>query len=80
MAEDADPTRRVIPGYELLRPISRGGMGVAYLARQLSLGRLVVVKFLNRDPDHRSARASRPLPPRGGAHGEGFPSEHCNDL
>jgi len=52
MAEDADLTRRAIPGYELLRPIGRGGMGVAYLARQLSLGRHVVVKFLNRDPDH----------------------------
>ena len=42
----------VIPGYELLRPIGRGGMGVAYLAKQLSLGRRVVIKFLNRDPDH----------------------------
>jgi serine/threonine protein kinase len=46
MAEDADLTRRAIPGYELLRPIGRGAMGVAYLARQLSPGRLVVVKFL----------------------------------
>ena len=52
MAEDADLVRRVIPGYELLRPIGRGGMGVAYLAQQLSLGRRVVVKFLNWDPDH----------------------------
>ena len=52
MAEDADLTRHAIPGYELLRPIGRGGMGVAFLARQLSLGRRVVVKFLNRDPDH----------------------------
>src|SRR5271154_5863002 len=52
MAEDADLTGHVIPGYELLRPIGRGGMGAAYLARQLSLDRLVVIKFLNRDPDH----------------------------
>ena len=35
MADDADATRRVISGYELLRPIGRGGMAVAYLARQL---------------------------------------------
>ena len=52
MADDADRIRRVIPGYELLRPIGRGGMGVAYLAKQLSLDRLVVIKFLNRDRHH----------------------------
>ena len=52
MAENEDSTLPLIPGYELLRPIGQGGMGVAYLAKQLSLGRLVVIKFLNRDPDH----------------------------
>jgi serine/threonine-protein kinase len=50
MADDADVTQRVVPGYELLRPIGRGGMAVAYLARQLSLDRRVVLKFLFRDP------------------------------
>src|SRR4051812_2163870 len=51
MLKDADPDVRLIPGYELIRPIGRGGMGVAYLAKQLSLGRPVVIKFLTPGPD-----------------------------
>ena len=73
MAEDADLIRRAIPGYELLRPIGRGGMGVAYLARQLSLGRRVVDQVPESGPRSRPGRASRPLPPRGGADGAAFP-------
>jgi serine/threonine-protein kinase len=51
MLKDPELDVRLIPGYELLRPIGRGGMGVAYLARQLSLGRQVVIKILNPAPD-----------------------------
>jgi len=56
---DAAPVPGRLGGYELLREIGRGGMGVVYLAGQEALNRLVCVKVLLAGPHASEADVRR---------------------
>jgi WD40 repeat protein len=44
--QEFDSERVRVPGYELLRELGRGAMGVVYLARQTRLNRLTAIKVI----------------------------------